>query len=131
MMARARKKAAPRAAAAEPAKPAIEPAPMLTSVPPPTERAVVPPCPSPIELTLEFGMYGANSKPQKGALWRATFYDRQQGSFYAGSDDDPFVAVAWALYEREERISKHGAPTMARDSTLTPAQALERLMARP
>lgn len=128
MTARARKKATPAAAKPEPA---IAARPVFTSVPPaPRPRLEVSPCPSPITLTLEFGMYGAHSKPQKGALWRASFYDAEQGQFYAGSDDDAFCAIAWALYEREERIGNHGAPTMTRAGNVTPLEALERLRGR-
>jgi hypothetical protein len=71
-----------------------------------------------LEIRLELGLYGANYKPLNGALWRATFYDRVDGQFYAGSDDSPWVAIAWALDERAHRraglvrAAKSGEPTV-------------------
>lgn len=79
-----------------------------------------------IEFLLEFGMWGMNTKPLKGALWRAKFYDRESGRHYAGSADCPFEAIAWALYEREERVAT-GTHSMARPAHMTPEQALARL----
>jgi hypothetical protein len=83
-----------------------------------------------LDFVLELGMYGMNTKPLKGALWRARFYDRVRGQFYAGSADCPFEAIAWALVEREERIANDGGPTMTKSSTETPVQALARLRSR-
>jgi hypothetical protein len=80
-----------------------------------------------LELCVERGMYGANSKPLAGALWRASFYDYERAQFYAGSADCPWEAIAWALHEREERIANGNHPTMTRSSVETPVQALERL----
>lgn len=83
-----------------------------------------------VDFLLEFGMYGMNAKPLKGALWRAKFYDRDRGQFYAGSADCPWEAIAWALVEREERIANDERPTMTRAEGETPVQALARLRSR-
>jgi hypothetical protein len=80
-----------------------------------------------IVFTVEYGMYGMHAKPLRGALWRASFYDREREAFYAGSADSPFEAVAWALHERELRIANGNHPTMAKSLTETPLQALARL----
>lgn len=82
-------------------------------------------------LTLEKGMYGMLARPLAGALWRASFYDVERGQFYAGSADDPFEAIAWALFEREERIANDEHPTPTKASNETPVQALARLRERP
>lgn len=82
-----------------------------------------------IGFLLEYGMYGMHAKPLKGALWRARFYDREDGRHYAGSADCPFEAIAWALYEREERIAT-GRHSMARSETIKPLQALAQLRGR-
>lgn len=84
-----------------------------------------------IDFTLEFGIYGANYKPLRGALWRASFFDREQQQFYAGSSDDPWEAIAWALYEREARIANGNHPTMARINGTSPLEALDALRTRP
>lgn len=83
-----------------------------------------------VTLTLEYGMYGAHSKPQKGAFWRASFYDAGEGKFFAGSADDAFEAIGWAMYEREERIANNDKPTMTRREGEAPLQALARLRGR-
>lgn len=77
-------------------------------------------------LSVEYGLYGANYKPLRGALWRASFYDAERGQFYAGSADCPWEAVAWALVEREQRIANGNHPSVARVDE-SPAQALARL----
>ena len=79
-----------------------------------------------IDFVLEFGMWGMNAKPLKGALWRAKFYDAALGYHFAGSADCPFEAIAWALYEREERIAT-GTHSMSRSGVITPEQALAQL----
>lgn len=56
-----------------------------------------------IEFRLEFGMWGMNAKRMPGASWRATFYDSIDQCHYAGSDDDPWMAIAWALDDRALR----------------------------
>lgn len=65
-----------------------------------------------IDFVIEYGMWGMNSKRLPGASWRATFVDRATGQRYAGSDDDPWLAIAWALHERDLR--RTGRHTMAR-----------------
>jgi hypothetical protein len=80
-----------------------------------------------IVLVLERGMYGMLAKPLAGALWRASFFDRERQQFYAGSADCPWEAIGWALHEREERIANGNHPTMTRSSVETPVRALERL----
>lgn len=83
----------------------------------------------PISFTVEFGLYGANYKPMSGALWRVSFYDRRHAQFYAGSADDPFEAIGWALHERELRISNGNHPETARPHGMKPYRALALLRA--
>lgn len=111
-------------AAVEAAAPA---APTLALVPAPPKPRTAYVALTDVTFSVEFGMYGAHSKPQKGALWRASIYDAGRGQFYAGSADDPFEAIGWALHEREERIANNDAPTMVRREGETPLQALSRL----
>lgn len=82
-----------------------------------------------LDFLIEYGMYGMHAKPLKGALWRARFYDRVQGQFYAGSADCPWEAIAWALVEREERVANNERPTMTKGDE-TPVQALARVRSR-
>jgi hypothetical protein len=126
MTARARK-ARPRSPAPQPAAPLLAiveaPAGATTSTP-----AAEPAAPrADITFTVEYGMYGANSKPLVGARWRASFYDPIQGQFYAGSADCPFEAIGWAMFEREQRIANKNHPTVTKASNETPLQALARL----
>lgn len=81
-----------------------------------------------LELTIEFGMYGMHAKPLPGARWRASFYDRERGQFYAGSADCPWEAIGWALVEREQRPLL--GVVMTKDPRETPLQALERLRSK-
>jgi len=68
---------------------------------------------APIEFKLELGTWGMLAKRLPGASWRASFYDRVDQCHYAGSDDDPWLAIAWALDERERR--RRGEHAMARN----------------
>jgi hypothetical protein len=120
----ARKKKVPAIA------PPLTAAPTLALVPDSKVARATPAMLTDVILTLEFGMYGAHSKPQKGALWRASWFDATEGTFFAGSADDAFEAIGWAMYEREERIANNGAPTMTRREGETPLQALARLRGR-
>lgn len=83
-----------------------------------------------LDFTMECGMYGMHAKPLKGALWRARFYDRERGQFYAGSADCPWEAIAWAICEREERAANNEHPMMTKSGNETPLQALERIRQR-
>lgn len=56
-----------------------------------------------LEFTLEYGLWGGHYKRLPGSSWRATIIDAEAGQRYAGSDDDPWMAIAWALHERELR----------------------------
>lgn len=60
-----------------------------------------------IDFTIEYGLWGGHYKRLPGAYWRAMFVDRETGQRYAGSDDCPWVAIAWALREREDRRAGH------------------------
>lgn len=85
--------------------------------------------PETIEFTLELGLYGANYKAPVGALWRVSFYDRNDGQLYAGSDDCPWRALAWAFDERAHRraglvrAAKSGEPTLEVRTPRAPAPA--------
>ena len=68
---------------------------------------------SALEFILEFGLWGGHYKRLPGASWHATIIDAPTGQRYAGSDDDPWMAIAWALDERELRRS--GGLAMARN----------------
>lgn len=62
-------------------------------------------------IIMEYGAWGAHSSPLPGARWRATI--AHDGRRYAGSDDMPWVAIAWALDEMRNR--QLGNYTMARN----------------
>jgi hypothetical protein len=70
-----------------------------------------------IEFRMELGNWGMNAKPLNGAKWRATMVIDCQ--IYAGSDDDPWCAIAWCLCEYSLRVSgvimpaKSGSPSLA------------------
>lgn len=74
-----------------------------------------------IDLILEYGLWGGHYQRLPGASWRAMLYDHETGQRYAGSDDDPWVAIAWALHERELR--KAGGHAMARNESDRPESA--------
>lgn len=63
-------------------------------------------------------MKRSNPKRLPGASWRAMFIDAATGQRYAGSDDDPWVAIAWALHERELR--RAGGHAMAKPEGAPP-----------
>jgi len=65
-----------------------------------------------LDFTLEFGLWGVNSKRLPGASWRALIVDHETGQRYAGSDDSPWLAIGWALHERARR--RAGGHAMAR-----------------
>lgn len=71
-----------------------------------------------IDLILEYGLWGGHYQRLPGASWRAMFVDSATGQRYAGSDDDPWVAIAWALHEREQR--QRGVVAMARNESDRP-----------
>lgn len=66
-----------------------------------------------LEVTIELGAWGGHYRRLPGASWRAMLVDYTTGERYAGSDDDPWVAIAWALHERELR--RAGGHAMARN----------------
>ena len=65
-----------------------------------------------LEIVLEFGAWGGHYKRLPGASWRAMFVDPVTQERYAGSDDDPWEAIGWALHERDLR--RRGGHRMAR-----------------
>jgi hypothetical protein len=71
-----------------------------------------------IEFTLEYGAWGGHYKRLPGASWRAMFVDRATCQRYAGSDDNVWTAIAWALNECVLRRS--GRHSMARDEGARP-----------
>ena len=81
-----------------------------------------------IDFYVEFGLYGGLYTRLPGASWRATMIDRATGQRYAGSDDSPWVAIAFAVYEAELR--RGGDHAMARKPTDRPDQLLAELRAR-
>lgn len=80
-----------------------------------------------IEFLFELGLYGANYKAPRGALWRCSFYDAANDRRPAGSADSPWEALAWALVSYEE--GRRGILVIARDSRDTPEVVLARLKA--
>lgn len=74
-----------------------------------------------IDFTIELGAWGGHYKRLPGASWRALLVDAATGERYAGSDDDPWAAIAWALHERELRRS--GVHTIARGEHDRPEQS--------
>jgi len=74
-----------------------------------------------VEFVIEYGLWGGHYERLPGASWRAMFVDRETGQRYAGSDDDPWLAIAWALHERELR--QRGGHAMARNEGDLPEAA--------
>lgn len=66
-----------------------------------------------LDVVLEYGLWGVNSKRPPGASWRAMIVDRATGQRYSGSDDSPWLAIGWALHERARRLA--GGHAMARN----------------
>lgn len=66
-----------------------------------------------IEFVMEFGAWGGHYKRLHGASWRAMFVESATGERYAGSDDSPWIAIAWAMHERALR--QRGGHAMARN----------------
>ena len=74
-----------------------------------------------LEFTLEYGAWGGHYRRLPGASWRALIVDRETGQRYAGSDDSPWIAIAWALHERTRR--RAGGHAMARAEGALPWNA--------
>ena len=66
-----------------------------------------------IEFVIEYGAWGGHYKRLPGASWRAMFVDHATCQRYAGSDDDVWTAIAWALHE--SRMRRGGGHAMARN----------------
>jgi hypothetical protein len=66
-----------------------------------------------LEIVIEFGLWGVNTKRLLGASWRAIIVDRETCERYSGSDDSPWLAIGWALHERARR--RAGGHAMARN----------------
>lgn len=66
-----------------------------------------------LDIFIEWGTWGGHYRRLPGASWRAMIVDRIAGQRYAGSDDDPWMALGWALHERARRQA--GGHSMARN----------------
>ena len=67
-----------------------------------------------IDFIAEYGNYASRSKPVPGERWRVSYFDRVDQRFYAGSDDQPMLALGWEPVSRERRRATprdHGANT--------------------
>lgn len=67
--------------------------------------------PESMDIIMEYGAWGQNSKPMPGDRWRATIV--VNGGRYSGSDDSPWRAMSWALDELRNRLL--GIHRMARN----------------